>query len=152
MDDLENEIKSSIKADFEQAPLPPEGAEGEPVAEVKKVEPELEVATLIFLDPGAMEKSIPLNWPFVWNGVEYHGVTARRLSYAEVARVYERAKDAEGDVKLIEFYAEMTGLPAAVLRGMESGDGQAVIEGCYPFLPRRMVAETSSSTSGNGGA
>lgn len=145
-----------VEADLSRIPMPPEGAEGEPqtvaaaVAKAKADNPL--VAALEFIDDGAMSKTIDLEYPFVWSGKLYSSVTARRLIYAEVTRVYERAKDAEGEVKLIELYAEMTGLPAEVIRGMESGDAQAVVEGCYPFLPRQLRSETSLSTSQSGGA
>lgn len=154
MSGLQKGLEGGVKADFRQVPVPPDGAEGEPQGARRQatVAAEEDVAALAFLSPGAMSKTIPLEWPFAFGGVEYHSVTARRLSYAEVARVYERAKDADGEVKLIEFYAEMTGLPAAVIRGLESGDGHAVIEGCHPFLPRQLRADGSPSTSQSGGA
>jgi len=145
-----------VKADLSRIPAPPEGAEGEPqadaaaVATAKADDPP--VATLKFVDDYAMFKSIDVEHPFEWEGTVYYSVNARRLSYAEVTRVYERAKDGDGEVKLLEFYAEMTSLPAEVIRGMESGDAQAVIEGCYPFLPRQLRSETSPSTSQSGGA
>jgi hypothetical protein len=151
---LQKDFESSVKADFARVPVPPEGAEGEPFArpQAAPAATQEDVAALVFLEPGAMTKTIPLEYGFVFGGVEYRSVTARRLSYAEVARVYERAKDAEGEVKLIEFYAEMTGLRAAVIRGLEGGDGHAVIEGCHPFLPRQLRTVGSPSTSQSGGA
>ncbi len=146
-----------VAADLSRIPAPPEGAEGEEpqadataVAKAKADNPL--VAALRFVAADAMAKTIPLECPFEWDGTVYSSVTARKLTYAEVTRVYERAKDGDGEVKLIEFYAEMTGLPAAVIRGMESGDAQAVVEGCYPFLPRQLRSETSPSTSQSGGA
>lgn len=144
---FEGASNAPIAADFSKIPLPPEGAEGEKATQVEKPVAAAEVAVIEFLDPAARATEIPLDFPFVWDGREIVSVTARRLTFAEVMRVSEMApKDADGGIALIHFYAEMIGLPAPVIRALDSDDGQRVQEGCFPFLPRSIAGSISKST------
>lgn len=143
---FEGASNAPIAADFSTIPLPPEGAEGE-AAEAVKPAPAEDVAVIEFLDPAARSTEIPLDFPFVWEGREVRGVTARRLTLGEVLRVSETApKDADGGIALVHFYAVMIGLPAAVVRALDSDDSQRVQEGCFPFLPRSITGSISRST------
>lgn len=116
--------------------LPPEGLPGEPKAEAPPAKPKAEIAALRFLDPDAVSKTIPLKYPFAYDGgdgeIEVSEVTIRRLSVAEVAEIVN-ARRGESDIDLFPFYAAMTGLPAAVLRAIP--DDEEVIAACVPFLP-----------------
>lgn len=139
-----------IAADFSQIPLPPEGAPGEENPASGRAGPAAapdDVAAIEFLDPAARAREIAFAFPFVCDGREVRGVTARRMTGAEVMRVSETApKDAEGGVALLHFYAAMTGLPAGVIRALDADDHQALHEGCYPFLPRSITGAISNST------
>lgn len=137
-----------IQADFSKIPLPPEGAEGEaPAKAAAAVAQAQETAAIEFLDPAARAKEIPLDFPIMWDGREIASVTARRLTLAEVVRVSETApKDDEGSIALVHFYAAMTGLPASVIRALDSDDSQRVQEECFPFLPRSITGSISRST------
>lgn len=101
--------------------------ESEPTAEAA-VSPI--VATLDF--ELARSKSIELDYPFQFEGRRIDTIVVRRLSMGAVNRLVadERHRD------LHEVYAEMTGLPAAVLRGLDGDDGIRVAEVAYDFLPR----------------
>jgi hypothetical protein len=134
-----------IAADFSQIPLPPEGAEGEKATQEAKAPVPAEVAVIEFLNPRGMEKRVEFVHPFRWTGVCWAGVTVRRLIFAQVLHVQESApKDADGGIDLLEYYAVMTGLPAAVIRAMEAGDSKRLREAAYDFLPHDEEAKASS--------
>lgn len=142
---FEGASNAPIAANFSKIPLPPEGAEGEAPAQVVKPAAAAEVAAIEFLDPASMEKAVDFAHPFRWDGVEWTGATVRRLTFAQVLRVQESApKDADGGVDLLDYYAVMTGLPAAVIRAMEAGDSKRLREACYDFLPLDGEANASS--------
>lgn len=105
-------------------PLPPESPE-----EVRARE-EAKVVELDFLDPAAISKTFPLEFPFRHEGREVREIVVRRLSVAEIGAVF-RATDAP---ELYDFYAAMTGLPKQVLKALRDED--VIFEGCSPFLPR----------------
>ena len=121
--------------------LPPEGLPGEPKAEPAAVaveRPKAEVAKLRFLDPSAVMKTVPLKYPFAYEGedgaeIEVREITVRRLSVAEVAEIFRAARGRD-DIDLFPFYAAMTGLTPQVLRAIPDDEG--VIETCVPFLPQ----------------
>jgi hypothetical protein len=125
----------------EELPVaPPAGALGEP-APTPDAAPALpqpkrdEVAALQFLEPAAIERVVPLAFGFVHEGQEVRSVTVRRLSVAGVGAVMEKFGP-DDDIDVYAFYAAMTGLPAAVLRGMIDDDGAEVIAAARPMLPR----------------
>ncbi len=93
------------------------------------------VATLDFTGGKPWERHVPLDFPFVWEGREIATITVRRLTTAEMGAIVERHG---ADFDQWDIFAVMTGLPAAVLRGLESGDGDAVTEVAYDFLPRSL--------------
>ncbi|MCC3246126.1 phage tail assembly protein [Methylocystis sp. WRRC1] len=139
-----NSLEGAPKADFSAFPLPPEGTEGEaPGAPARADAPE-EAAALDFLDPAAMSATVDLAFPFRLDGREVRMVTIRRLSFGEALRLSERAQAAGRAVTNMDFFAAMTGLPAAVIRGMEAGDADRLTDACLPFLPR--AGEDSAST------
>ena len=122
--------------------LPPEGLPGEPVEAAPAPAPtprpaREKMAVLRFLDPGAVSKIVPLKYPFAYVGeggeeIVVREITVRRLAVAEVGSVLD-VISASDKVDLYEFYAAMTGHPAAVLRAIPDDEG--VIEACGPFLP-----------------
>jgi len=123
-------------------PPPPEGMAGEPQEAAAPAKPAAmlrEIAALDFLDPAAVRREEPFVHPFRLDGREVRGFTARKLTLGEVGRIVE-AMRADEDADLIVFYEVMTGLPAAVIRGLIEEDGQKLVDTCYPFLPR--VAQT----------
>lgn len=122
-------------------PLPPEGADGEAVSIPK---PPL-VAALDFLDPAALSKTVPLDFPFRWEGREVREIVVRRLAVAEIGAVVAKIGDTPD---LFAFYAAMTGFPPEVLRGLRD---EAVIEACTPFLPQLARALFFSPTPDAGG-
>ena len=90
------------------------------------------VAVLQFQAGDLRSKRIPLDWPFDVDGVTIDAITVRRLPMATVNQLVasERYRD------LYEIYAEMTGLPAGGLRGLDADDGERVLGACWDFLPR----------------
>lgn len=108
------------------------GAEIEPPAAAPAVVA-AEVAVLAFKAANDLRsKTVPLDWPFDFNGGTIDAITVRRLPMISVNQLVasERYRD------LYEIYAEMTGLSAAVLRGLDSDDGERVTGVCWDFLPR----------------
>lgn len=135
-----------IMADLSAIPLPPEGAPGEAPAAAEAKAPPEEIAALQFLDPLAMATQVVLDHPFAHpeTGAPVRHVTIRRLTFGE-ALALDRAAQAQGrDLKNIDLFSAMTGLPAAVIRGMERGDGARVTDACVPFLPPPETENASS--------
>lgn len=98
------------------------------------VEAKPAMAELAFI--GDRSEVVPLKFPFVWNGQEVREIRINRLTIGQANEILMRP----ADVKMTNFdiYARMTGLPAAVLRGLDSEDGQAVTDKAYDFLPRSL--------------
>ncbi len=127
----------------ELPPVPPRAPADEPdpppqqASRPGKAQP---VATLDFV--GERERSVPLIWPFVWDGQRVDVITVRRLITTQVANL-----TAGGSLPdIFDAYAAMTGFPAEVLRGLDGEDGVAVAEAAYDFLPRTWQAVYSGST------
>lgn len=91
------------------------------------------------------KKVVDLEFPFVLKGEIVEKVTVRRLRIGDVDRFIRRAR--AGEFSTFDIYAEMTGLPAAVLRGLISEDGDNVTDACFDFLPRVLKAEPEPSES-----
>jgi hypothetical protein len=97
--------------------------------------PPMSAAQLKFTGEKKWTVVVPLEFPFEHEGRLVEVVTVRRLTVAEMGAL----ANARGDqVTLWDAYAAMTGLPEAVLRGMEAGDGAAVTDITYDFLPRQL--------------
>lgn len=94
-------------------------------------------ARLEFVGDKAWTKVVPLEFPFRLNGEIVSSVTLRRLTTAEIGEVVDRLGDKFGRWDLV---AAMAGLPVEVLRGLEGGDGDEVMEAGFGFLPRRLRA------------
>ncbi len=138
-------VEAPIKADFEQIPIPPEGASGDLEKTVTTSRAPDEVAVLDFVDGAAMTSEVVIDNPFRWDGRVVDKVVVRMPTFVDIVRVYENApKDADGDVKLIEFYAVMSGLPAPVLRALPYADYERIVASCSPFLPRALTASAST--------
>lgn len=138
---------------FEEIPLPPRDMWGDSATAAVEVDAGLpakppeeiqDVAELEFVD-ASHQKSVPLKYPFRLNGREVKVVTVRRLTLGQVDAFIRRA--AASSFSTFDIYAEMTGLPAPVLRGLIDEDGNAVVDAAYDFLPRALKAESASSES-----
>lgn len=116
-----------------------------------------DIETLDFEIPGERQffRVVPLRHPFRRNGEIVRDITVRRLTVGEVGDLID---DRPGDMPdFFDIYAVMTGLPAAVLRGLIDIDGEMVAGACYDFLPRYFrppstAPTASSSTSVDGAA
>lgn len=138
---------------FEEIPLPPRDMWGDSATAAVEADADLpakppeeiqDVAELEFVD-ASHQKSVPLKYPFRLNGREVKVVTVRRLTLGQVDAFIRRA--AASSFSTFDIYAEMTGLPAPVLRGLIDEDGNAVVDAAYDFLPRALKAESASSES-----
>ncbi|MDM9647763.1 hypothetical protein [Rhizobium sp. S163] len=88
---------------------------------------------------------VPLEHSYVMpDGSLLTSVTVRRLTLGEVQDLLHRT--AGQTLPLIEIYAEMTGLPADAIRGLDDDDGITVTGAAYDFLPRRFKDDASSET------
>lgn len=90
------------------------------------------VAALDFV--GDRGKTIPLDHPFRWDGRLIEMIEVRRLRMQHLSDLVAAGRHDD----LYEVYAEMTGLPAAVLRGLDPDDGVRVTEVAFDFLPRAL--------------
>lgn len=107
------------------APVEPEAVQSAPV-----VEPPPVVAALDFV--AGRSHVIALDYPFRLDDKLIEAIEVKRLSMRAVSDLV--ATDRHRD--LYEIYAEMTGLPAAVVRGLDADDGDRVMEAGWRFLPR----------------
>lgn len=109
---------------------------------VSEVEEAPTVATLEFVN-STHQQQVPLKHPFRWKGEVVDVVTVKRLTLGQVDAFVRRA--AKTSFSTFDIYAEMTGLPADVLRGLVDEDGDAVVDVAYDFLPRQLKAESAST-------
>lgn len=102
------------------------------------------VATLEFVN-STHQQQVLLKHPFRWKGEVVNVVTVKRLTLGQVDAFVRRA--AKTSFSTFDIYAEMTGLPADVLRGLVDEDGDAVVDVAYDFLPRQLKAESVSTAT-----
>ena len=119
--------------DFDNHAIP--AAASAPSAASPARSAEKETARLVFTGTAAWSKEVPLDFPFEWEGRVIDTITVRRLTTAEMGEVVTRAG---GGFDQWDVFAAMTGLPAAVLLGLEAGDGDMVTEVAWDFLPRAL--------------
>ncbi len=122
-------------AALENSAPPPVAAatEGESRVETSAVLTDRIIERLTFTAP--MWRDVPLKFPF--NHVDLGHVSSirvRRLTVGEVGDMLDRRDPKAPD--MFDIYAAMTGIPAAVLRGLEACDGEEVTGVCFDFLPR----------------
>lgn len=117
---LNNTAAANVNVDKAQAPAP-------------APEPRPEVAKLQFI---GNTKVVPLAFPFIWNGETVSEITIRRLTLGQVQEVL--SSPAGEKFLMLELYAIMIGLPAAVLRGLDDDDAREVTGAAYDFLPRSL--------------
>ncbi|MCB5203953.1 phage tail assembly protein [Neorhizobium sp. T786] len=146
----------------EEIPLPPPEMWGE-LDNAGKIPPEAPAKTLAAPAPakerpegqilrftaGTRKKVVPLQFSFELGGEEILEVHVQRLTLADVDQLLASLDK----ISTFDIYSVMTGLPPAVLRGLDDDDAVAVTEACYAFLPRRLrPASEQSGTSANGEA
>lgn len=122
----------------EKFPLPPADVVDQMLrqdAESAPARPVAEPAKLNFIGGKAWAKTIPLDYPFEYEGRVVSEITAHRMTTAEVGAVADQLGTAFTRWDLI---AAMVGLPVEVLRGLEAGDGDAVMEAAIDFLPKAL--------------
>jgi hypothetical protein len=90
----------------------------------------------------ATERSIPLKFPFDWNGERISTIVMRRLTVLEVGNLLERLPQ---NFDNYDIYAGMAGLPASVLRGLIDDDGEEVTQVGYDFLPQLFRKQAPAS-------
>lgn len=128
-----------------EIPLPPpelwaeldnSGAPTEAVAdpEPKPEQVKQTVAVLEFVGEERPFKSVPLRYPFRFEGVRHDAIVVRRLSVQEVGDFMDALPES-GVYQRTELYGLMCGLPGAVIRALPDVDGDAVMEACMDFLP-----------------
>lgn len=122
---------------------PPPGSPNDPAGAIADqpaaapAPPVVDVAQLTFTDVSAREKSLPLIFPFDLDGVRHDAIRIRRLTTQEVG---DLMGGGSRNLDLYRVYSVMTGLPPAVLRGLDAEDGLAVTGVCSSFLPRLLKA------------
>ncbi|MCY1705254.1 hypothetical protein [Pannonibacter sp. SL95] len=131
--ELDNSAQSSGSA------KPSTGAPAAPAAAL----PAREVEKLAFSRSTAT--TVPLEFAFDHPELGHiASVIVRRLTVGQVGDILDRRSRTSAP-DLYDIYAEMTQLPAPVLRGLEAGDGGRVVEVCWDFLPP-VFRPTSTAT------
>lgn len=115
-----------------------------PAAVAPSAAPVEPIADLQFVGE-AHRRIIPLHFPFTLGGKMIEAITVRRLRIGDVDRFIKRAQ--AGSFSTFDVYAEMTQLPADVLRGLIDEDGDAVTDACFDFLPRSLRPEPAPQES-----
>lgn len=117
-------------------PLPPPELLAEMTAPAARPVPAPQpAAKLTFVGGKAWTSTVPLDFPFEHDGRVVSEVTLHRLTAAEMGEVVDRLGTAFTRWDLI---AAMADLAVDVLRGLEAGDGDAVMEVGLDFLPRAL--------------
>lgn len=125
-------------AEQEKFPVPPAEVVDQMLrqeAATAPARPTTEPAKLNFVGGKAWTKTVPLDFPFEYEGRVVSEITVHRLTTAEMGDVVDRLGTAFTRWDLI---AAMAGLPVEVLRGLEAGDGDAVMEAGIDFLPKAL--------------
>lgn len=135
-------------------PAVPVAAESTPAVPTLPAKPRLPAP--VVLDGPLRTLTVPLAYPLGYAGREYHTITLRRPTSAEVGRFFETlvASDPAGDDGLLffpVFYAQDgEPVPAAVLANLDDDDRADVMGRVADFLPRRLLALTAASPSASG--
>lgn len=79
---------------------------------------------------------VQLAHPFRRAGGEVRSIEVRRLRIGEIDTILRNMGDRP--VSLFDIYAQMCGVPIAVLRGLVDEDGDAVTAAAFDFLPRAL--------------
>lgn len=129
---------STLAVPLSDLPLPPEELvdqlDNSGAAAAQAPAP-AEVATLEFVGDDLPEQTFPLKYPFRWQGERIDAITVRQLRTGQMGDVYRRVSAEKRGAELYDFYAEMCGLPAAVLRALPAVDGEPIIDKAWDFLP-----------------
>ena len=96
-----------------------------------------EIAELDFDQPDAFTVVVPITHTFRWDGKRVESIPLQRLSTGAVGALLDRLDGGER-LMLTDIYAEMSGLPAAVLRGLKDVDGEEVSRKARPFFAPRL--------------
>jgi hypothetical protein len=94
-----------------------------------------EPAKLNFLGDKPWSKTITLDFPFEHEGRVVTEITVTRLTTAAMGKVVDNL--GEGFTRW-DLIAAIAGFPVEVLRGLEAGDGDAVMEVALDFLPKAL--------------
>lgn len=118
-------------------PLPPPEVVAEMIAtEATTPAPTLPpAAKLNFVGGKAWSTTVPLDFPFDLEGRVVEEVSLHRLTTAEMGEIVDRLGTTFTRWDMV---AAMSGLPVEVLRGMEAGDGDRVMEAGFHFLPHSL--------------
>lgn len=98
---------------------------------------EQEVAALEFVGETKPFRTVPLTFPFRWNGIVHKAIVVRRMTVRQLIDFWDGLPD-DRTYDRIDAYAVMCDLPAAVLRALPDVDGLAVNGACLDFLPREL--------------
>jgi len=93
-----------------------------------------EIAALDFVGDGPDAK-VTLSYPFKLDGALIGELEIRRLTLGQVRHLTERARSEDG-IDMVDLWAELTGLPAPVIRGLKDEDGEELADAAADFLPR----------------
>ena len=138
--------------EVDEIPLPPDHIRAEMIAEENAQatasetaapkaasKPAPEIAQLDFVRSDERRTVVPLSFAFRLDGALVDSVTVRRLNGYEIAAFAREHLDESGAYDRYELYSVMTGLPAAVLRGLDQDDGVRVTGACSDFLSRGLA-------------
>lgn len=113
--------------------LPPADVVAEMIVKDAPKKPAAPTARLSFVKP--REKVIILEAPFEWEGRIVDQVVVRSLTTAELGDIVD---DKGAAFTMWDLYAAMTGLPEAVLRGLDAVDGAEVTDAARAFFPKAL--------------
>lgn len=124
---------AAMWAELDNSAPPPVLPGGLDTGGVDPGRPQREIEVLGFTVP--MGRDVPLKFPFDHALLGHVSrIHVRRLTVGEVGDILDKRDPKAPD--MFDIYEIMTGIPAAVLRGLEAGDGEEVTGVCFDFLPR----------------
>ena len=110
---------------------------------------------VVYLDPSKLFKSIPLEFPFRFNGEEVREIRLARLTAKEVADFQDSIKDLPSDAAVVwPIYRDAVGAPLAegVLDALMDDDRLEVEKAIRDFLPRRFLGVPAGASTPSSGA
>ncbi len=103
-----------------------------------------------FISRSARGKTIDLEWPLEFEGVEYHAIEVRRLTFGEVEAWQKSIANLPDDAPVvipIYFRPDGVRVPDTVMRALDDDDKARLDKAALDFMPRRFRAAPASDTA-----
>lgn len=115
-------------------------ANGQPIADAPSAAPAIEQKHPPRFLREAGSKTIPLQWPLEYDGIEYREITVGRLR-GKAFRAMQALQGKHDDDDIVLHC--MSGVPIAVIQALDAEDYAEAVAATYAFLPEKMLARAA---------